>query len=183
MSLFKVLVLSLISVILFSCASPQTLMEREAQKAERQLLKYKAFADAATALADQKFIIKVNLVVFRLGQAVSTSPSTNFVALSGKDASIQVAFDFVMGGPNFLGGVTVDGNATDITMKTDKNGNIKYHMNINGVNVSASVDIKLLNGDNECEVYVYPDMTRDRIMLRGHLFPDSRASIFKGRAI
>ena len=183
MTLLKVFILSLLSMIAFSCATPQTAMEREAKKAERKLIQYKAFSDAATAMADQKFIVKVNLVVFRLGQAVSTTPSTNFVTLSGTDASIQVAFDFVMGGPNFLGGVTVDGEARNISMKTDNRGNINYHMDISGVNVMASVDIKLFHGDNKCEVVVYPLNNREKITLRGNIFPESRESVFKGRSL
>ena len=168
---------------MFSCGTPKTAMEREAQKAERQLVRYQAFTDAANALADQNFIIKVDLVVFKLGQAVVTSPSTNFVSLSDTDATVQVVTDFVRGGPNFLGGITVDGRASNFTMKTDKKGNINYHMDINGFSILASVDIKLYNGDNECEVVIVPNRNQDRIVLRGNLFPESKASIFKGRSI
>ena len=180
MNLFKVSILTLLSLTLLCCASPQRSMEREVQKAERELLKAEAFTDAVTALAAQKFIVKVDLVVFRLGQTVSTSPSTNFVSLYGKDASIQVSFDFVMRGPNFLGGVTVDGEAHNITMKTDKHGTVNYHMDVSGANVSSSVDIKLFAGDNKCEVYVSPNANRERVILRGYLFPESQTSIFKG---
>ena len=38
---------------------------------------------------------------------------------------VQVAFNVPFSGPNGLGGITVDGNASNYKVKTDKKGNIR----------------------------------------------------------
>lgn len=46
--------------------------------------------------------------------------NTNFVSVKGDKAVVQVAFNIPVGGPNGIGGVTVDGSVSDYEVKTDK---------------------------------------------------------------
>ena len=54
--------------------------------------------------------------------------STNFVSMDGNRATIQLAFNGTYAGPNGIGGITVEGNASNVEMKTDKKGNITFSM-------------------------------------------------------
>lgn len=46
--------------------------------------------------------------------------NTNFVLMNGNRATVQTAFNTPYPGPNGIGGVTVDGNSSDMKMNIDK---------------------------------------------------------------
>lgn len=50
---------------------------------------------------------------FKYGTSAFVSSNTNFVGLDGDKAVVQVAFNVPFSGPNGLGGITVDGNASN----------------------------------------------------------------------
>ena len=60
--------------------------------------------------------------------------------MKGDRATIQLAFNTAAAGPNGIGGITVDGSASNIEMKTDKKGNVTFSMMVQGVAVSANVN-------------------------------------------
>lgn len=156
--------------------------EKEAKKLEEKLREEMQYREAVQALSDQSFVLEADRVVFKRGRTTFVTSNTNFVALSDGHATVQVAFNAPYPGPNGLGGVTVDGRASNIEMKTDKKGNVNFSMNVMGVGVSAQVSIQLYNGNNMASVTVSPNFNSNRITLNGALLPIEKSNIFKGRS-
>lgn len=115
---------------------------KEAQKAMEQAL----FEEARQAIENKTFTLEADRVIFKRGRNAFVSSNTNFVMVNGDKASVQVAFNIPASGPNGLGGVTVDGNVSGYTIKTDKKGTVYLTMSVMGVGISAQVSITLPHG-------------------------------------
>ena len=68
----------------------------------------------------EQFQINLDRVYFKYGTSAFVSSNTNFVGLDGDKAVVQVAFNVPFSGPNGLGGITVDGNASNYKVKPTK---------------------------------------------------------------
>ena len=128
-------VLLLLAVLLFSAgtmmAQQDKAAEKAAKKAEKEAKKaaeaaeqMALFEQGVQALKEKDFVLEAERVEFKRGQFVYVTPSTNFVSMKGDRATIQLAFNTAAAGPNGIGGITVDGSASNIEMKTDKKGNV-----------------------------------------------------------
>lgn len=161
----------------------QTKTERDAQRKEQKRLE--AIQDsinhvkAVYALENQNFVLEANQLQFKRGRSAFVSSSTNFVSLSDGRAVVQIA-SYRGGGPNGLGGITVEGRASALNIKTDKKGTVFFSMNVSGVGISASVRITLYKGSNNASVDVSPNFHSNRITLNGKLLPSSESTVFKG---
>ena len=156
--------------------------EKEARKLEEKMRNEVLYREAEQALKDGAFVLEADRVIFKRGRSTFVSSNTNFVSLSDGRATVQVAFNGAYSGPNGLGGVTVDGTASNIKMDKDKKGNINYSMNVSGIGVSAQVSIQLTEGSNTAQVVVSPNFNSNRITLAGQLLPVQKSNIFKGRS-
>lgn len=176
----KTIVFLLVSItlILAGCKAQDPAV-KEAKAAQSQM----DFDKAAQALNDREFVLEADRINFRNGQYAYVSSSTNFVSMSGEKSTIQLAFNSPYAGPNGMGGVTVEGTASNIKMNTDKKGNIIYSMNVFGTGVSAVVSITMIAGTNQCTAIVTPNLSGRVITFSGHLLPKSESSVFKGRAL
>lgn len=113
---------------------------------------------------------------------VFVSSDTNFVTLSGDMATVQVA-PFMGGGPNGIGGITLEGHASNIRVRTDKRGNTTFSMNVFGRGISATLSIRLPAGSNRASVSIDPNFSSERIQLTGVLVPLDESRVFKGSAL
>lgn len=150
-------------------------MARKQMKAEQDARDRLAFEEA------KEFVLEADQVSFKSGSTAQVSSNTNFVAVQGDKAVVQVAFDIPVSGPNGLGGVTVSGSTSDYRQSVDKKGNIRVSMNVIGTGISAQVYINLPNGGNQASVDISPNFNSRRITLRGELLPLSEGNIFQGR--
>ena len=71
------------------------------------------FQEAKEAIDNQTFVLEADRVYFKYGTSAFVSSNTNFVGQDGDKAVVQVAFNVPFSGPNGLGGITVDGNASN----------------------------------------------------------------------
>lgn len=121
-------VLLLLAVLLFSAgtmmAQQDKAAEKAAKKAEKEAKKaaeaaeqMALFEQGVQALKEKDFVLEAERVEFKRGQFVYVTPSTNFVSMKGDRATIQLAFNGPVSGPNGIGGITVDGSASNIEMK------------------------------------------------------------------
>ena len=156
--------------------------EKEAKKLERKMKDEMLYRQAEKALKDQSFVLEADRVIFKRGRSAFVTSNTNFVALADGRATIQIAFNGPYPGPNGLGGVTVDGRASNIQMNKDKKGNISFSMQVLGSGISAQVNIELYNGSNMASVTVSPSFNTNRITLNGALLPAEDSNVFKGRS-
>lgn len=152
---------------------------KEAEAAENQAW----YQNAVMAVKERSFVLEADRIEFKRGRFVYVTPSTNFVSLDGDRAVVQLAFNTGYSGPNGIGGITVDGNASGVEVTTDKKGNVTIKMMVQGSAISASVFIRMQAGTNRATATVTPNFNSNRISFTGLLYPTSQSNVFKGRSL
>ncbi len=138
-----------------------------------------AFENACRLLKDQKFVIEANRVIFDRGQNVMVTPTTNFLMLNNNRAVVQIA-PRSTGGPNGVGGITMDGTPSAINYRTDKRGNFYMEYNVNGPNIAASVNITLPYGSTSPNVRISAMFNSSDITVFGDLLSPDQSQVFQG---
>lgn len=171
------------AVLLLASCSTLTPQERQAAKAEEEAMDMARFKVAVDALKANDFVLEADRVDFKRGNFVYVQPSTNFVSYDGQRATVQLAFSHRMAGPNGIGGITVEGLASNIKFEEDKKGNVTYSMMVQGTGISAQVLIKMIKGTNKCTATVTPNFSSNRISFSGMLYPTEESNVYKGRTL
>lgn len=156
--------------------------ERARLKAEEQVTNALLYNKAAAALQAKQFVMEADQIISRRGRSAFVNSNTNFILVNQKQGSIQVAFNTILPGPNGIGGITVDGNISDIKTTTNKKGNISCNFSVQGIAVSAQVFLTLTNGSNNASVTISPNFNSNSITLNGKLVPLEESNIYKGRS-
>lgn len=156
--------------------------QRDAEKARIRAQEERAYTIAARALQDGKFVLEADQLVFKRGRSAFVSSITNFVMMDGNHASVQVASNSAIAGPNGIGGITVDGNVRGFKISSDKRGNMNCNFSVQGVGISAQVHITLTRGGNKASARISPNFHSNNLTLNGNLVPLSQSSVFKGRS-
>ena len=133
------------------------------------------YAQAIQSLETLEFVMEADQLVFKRGHTAFVTSNTNFISLSDDRAVVQIA-PFNGGGPNGIGGITLEGKASNIRMNT------YFSMNVMGTGLSATIDIQLYRGSNKASVTVTPNFHSNRVTLNGVLLPTEYSGIYKGRA-
>lgn len=157
--------------------------EKEARVKEALSSSTGVAKEAIQALIARHFVLEADRVESKRGRFANVSSGTNFVLMHGDEASIQLAFNGIVAGPNGVGGVTVDGMASSVELNVDKKGNISFEMSVQGTGVSARLYFRMAKGSNRCTATVSPNFSNNRISFTGYLLPANQSRIFKGRAI
>ena len=153
--------------------------KKEARKEARQAKLEAIKARTLAALDEQAFVIEAHTLSDRYGYSLPVSPNTNFIAVDGEEAVIQLAFR-VGPGLNGLGGVTYEGKVTKLEITERKKG--KGHfltMRIFGPGI-GSVDIFadiLADGGISAQVV---GMNGQRFRYRGDFVPLEESFIYQG---
>ena len=134
------------------------------------------------ALKNKQFVLEANQVIFRNGMSAFVTSNTNFVLMNGNRATVQTAFNTAYPGPNGIGGVTVDGNSSDMKMNIDKKGNVNCSFSVQGIGISAQVFINMSSGNNTASVTISPNFNNNNLTLNGNIVPLDQSNIFKGRS-
>lgn len=170
--------------------SQQNLTKKEIRKARRQAHEkfmeqqdQIAFEQAVQALKEQSFVVEVDQLIYPRGSVQYVSPITNFIYINKGSAVVQIAVNNFAPGANGVGGVTVEGTPSDITMSTDKKGNVYYNFVAQGIALSATVNIQLTPGDNRATVTIYPNFNSRILTMTGKLVPYNDSDIFQGSTI
>ena len=115
-----------------------------------------SWLQAETALNDSSFVVEADAVTFKYGNRVQVNSTTNFISMNGNRAVIQISPSYVHGGPNGVGGITVEGTVSNVRKSYDKKGRLLFSMNVMGRGVNASVSISVSPGSNRAIVDVSP---------------------------
>jgi len=166
----------------------QKSITKEAKKVEREIKKQERLAQDAVegqeefnaAINNQSFVLEANNIQPMNGQVFYVNSNTNFVSLNDGQAMVQIASNSPYPGPNGLGGITVQGSASNIQTKQDDKGNVYLNMNVQGVFISATVSLMLTNGTNNATVTVDPNFSGRNLRMTGTLLPYSQSNIFQG---
>ena len=140
------------------------------------------YAQAVQALNDRNFILAADQLVFKRGGTAFVTNTTNFVSLTNNDEAVVQIAPFNSGGPNGVGGITVEGKASSVKIEKDRQGTTLFTMTVTGVGISAMVTISMAKGSNRASVTVNPNFNSNRITLNGILIPAEESRVFKGRA-
>lgn len=140
-----------------------------------------AFDMAVQSLKDGSFVLEGSFIQFRRGTMTSVSPTTNFISLEDGTATVQLVGNNM--GSNSIGGITLEGRASDIQLQTDRKGNVTYRMSVMGTILTATIQIDIPYGTNRATATVYPTFNSNRLLLTGDLYPIELAKVFKGRAL
>ena len=160
---------------------------RKAERKQRQSEKFIQaeidsinYANALQALENLDFVLEADQLVFKRGMSVFVSTTTNFISVQNDKAVVQIAPFNAGGGPNGVGGITVEGLASNIQIKTDKRGTSYFSMSVMGKGISATVSITLPKGTDQASVTVNPNFHSNRITLNGTLMPAEKSRVFQG---
>lgn len=191
-SLFSIVAVS--AVILSGCGARGVLLtpscdyveaaslEPDQRKQLEQMQDSLLHARALRAVNSHDFIIEADQLMFKRGRTANVSSLTNFVSLFGDRATVQVA-PFAAGGPNGVGGITLDGRPSGLSIRTDKNGYTILSMNVSGTAISATVTLQLYPKSNRGEVTVVSNFHSQRVTLRGRIIPTQASNAYKGYAL
>ena len=158
--------------------------KKETRKAQEQADREKNYGIVLKLLEERNFVIEVRDFVDRYGQTVPVSPTTNFVAVSDSLATLQLAFPGSIGGYNGLGGITIDGNVTDIeVLKKDPRKGITFQISVFGNGFASAdmfVDVDLTNGRANIR---YTGQRGERFTLRGTFLAYDASRVYKGTTL
>lgn len=159
----------------------ETVQRRAREKRIEAIRDSMRAVEAFNALQRYDFVIEADRLSFKYGETAYVTSSTNFISLKGDRAVIQIA-PFHGGGPNGVGGITLEGRATNVKFKIDKKGNSTLTMNVSGAVISATVSITLPKNGYMATAIVNSNFRSNRVTLYGTLLPTSKSDIFKGRS-
>ena len=142
-----------------------------------------SWMQAQKALQDSSFVVEAEAVTFKYGNRIQVNSTTNFVSLDGDRAVIQISPSYVYGGPNGVGGITVDGTVSNVSLTSDKKGRIHFSMYVTGRAVNATVSVTMTPGTNRAVVQVSPTFSSNDVRLEGYLVPAEHSRVFEGTSI
>lgn len=184
------LLFSVSNIMAQDFGSETTMTRKEARKAARAAHRKavaaenaQLFEQAVQCLKDGNFVIEADQLLFPQGLTKFVSGLTNFVSMKDGKAVIQIATSYFRPGPNGVGGITVEGNVSNITMSTSKRGVVYYNFMDQGIAVSATVSIVLSGDGNRATVTIYPNFNNNNLTMTGKLVPYEDSQVFQGQTI
>lgn len=157
--------------------------EKEAKKAAEKAAQEALFQQALLAINNKNFVLEADRVEGKRGQFVYVNSNTNFVAVNGDEATVQLALNGAFSGPNGVGGITVEGKTSKVEIEQDKKGNVSFSMMVQGVGISAQLTFRMAKGSNECTATILPNFNSNRVSFTGKILPTAQSTVFKGRAL
>lgn len=154
--------------------------KREARLEKDSVMGEEAFNNAMQAITNKSFVLEANSVQPLNGRVYYVNQNTNFVSLNDGQAMVQIASNSPYPGPNGLGGITVQGSASNIQIKQENNGNVYLSMNVQGIFISATVNLVLYSGTSNAMVTVDPNFSGNDLTMNGTLLPYSQSNVFQG---
>lgn len=170
--------------------------KKEQEKTEKQLkkeakAKEKAleaqrdsieFSITEKAIHEHFFVITANRIRNQKGYSQNVDPSTNFVLLQGDKATVQFALGHGFSGPNGMGGITVEGKASNIKIDYTKKGNLRFSMMVTGTSISADVSFTLPKNGKHCDATVRSNFNSTNLTFSGDIQPYKK-NLYKGRTL
>lgn len=153
--------------------------QREALEAQQDSV---AYLKAIEALKTGSFVLEADFVGFPSGLTRYVSSTTNYIEVNEGNGVLQTAFsNFTYSpGPNGLGGVTVEGSIGSPKFSEDKDGNVYFNFNIQGIAVSATVFITLTGGTNQATASISPNFNNNNMTMTGRLVPLDESYTIEG---
>lgn len=137
------------------------------------------FRKADSFISEGRFVLEADEISFKRGNRVIVDPNRNYIAVTGDEAVVQIA-PYNGGGPNGMGGITVEGRVSNMVSKTDKRGNQIYTFSVNGTSVSSSVMVTLFKNSTKASAYISPNFNSQNVTLSGKIVDLESSNILFG---
>ena len=169
---------------LSSCATltPEQKVAKAAQKELEARQNAAEHARVVEAFKNLDFVLEADRLIFKYGDIAHVSSSINFISVIDGMATVQLGSYRGMGA-NGVGGITVEGKASDVKFKSNKNGVEELSMHVNGTGISAIVTITLYGDTNQANAVVQPNLNSNKITLSGIIRPAAESTVYKGSAL
>lgn len=141
-----------------------------------------AGAQARLAIENHSFVLQADNVSFKRGPVGYVNPTTNFIAVQGDRAVVQVVSNTMAAGPNGIGGVTLDGSISGFKVREGKKGKVTYSFDVIGTGIHAQVQIHLRPSTNRASATVTQNFDSMSLNLQGEVFPYEESAIFEGKS-
>ena len=139
------------------------------------------YVQAINAIRNGSWALEASNVTFNNGVTRFVTESTNFVSVNDGQAVVQTAFNNSnINSPNGLGGITLEGRILGEELKMDKEGNVYYNYNIQGAEISATVNVVITSHTNQATATVNPNFSSRQMTLSGYIYPYDSAGIIEG---
>lgn len=191
--LFILLALFAVQVSLFAQEKKMTRKEKEAAwraerlkkraQEERQIMHNDSvqYVQAINAIKAGSWALEASNVTFNNGVTRFVTESTNFVSVNDGQAVVQTAFNNSnINSPNGLGGITLEGRVLGEELKMDKEGNVYYNYNIQGAEISATVNVVITAHTNQATATVNPNFNSRQMTMSGYIYPYDSAGVIEG---
>lgn len=191
--LFILLALFAVQVSLFAQEKKMTRKEKEAAwraerlkkraQEERQIMHNDSvqYVQAINAIRNGSWALEASNITFNNGVTRFVTESTNFVSVDDGQAVVQTAFNNSnINSPNGLGGITLEGRVLDEELKMDKEGNVYYNYNIQGAEISATVNVVITAHTNQATATVNPNFSSRQMTMSGYIYPYDSAGVIEG---
>ena len=191
--LFNLLALFAVQVSLFAQEKKMTRKEKEAAwraerlkkraQEERQIMHSDSiqYVQAINAIRNGSWALEASNVTFNNGVTRFVTESTNFVSVDDGQAVVQTAFNNSnINSPNGLGGITLVGRVLDEELKMDKEGNVYNNYNIQGAEISATVNVVITAHTNQATATVNPNFSSRQMTMSGYIYPYESAGVIEG---
>lgn len=142
-----------------------------------------ASIQAIAAIRNKDFVLEADNVTFRNGSTVLVSSTTNFISVKGNKAVVQISPSNFASGPNGVGGVTVQGQISGYQIQTDRKGRVYLSYNVNGIGISAQIEISIMPGSSRAQATVYPNFNSNTVWLDGTVVPYENSNVFEGSSL
>ena len=142
-----------------------------------------AYVQGRAALVNRDFVLEAESVTFKNGATAFVNSTTNFISLKGNKAVVQISPSSFASGPNGVGGVTVEGNVTDLQVRTDGKGRTTLSMNVMGIGINAQVEVYMYPGTNRASATVYPNFNSNTVWIQGDIVPYENSNVFEGNSL
>lgn len=171
----------MLSVMVVSAQENESRSKKEIRKEAQAMEQSISAQEALEAIQERRFVLEIDKVTFRNGKSAFTSPRINFIILDGDNAIVQLSSTAaIYRAPNGISGITVEGTPTNVSITTDKRGNLNLSMSVQGTAISAQVNINMPKGSNRGIATVVPNFNPYRITLKGLIYPLEKSEVFKG---
>lgn len=191
--LFILLALFAVQVSLFAQEKKMTRKEKEAAwraerlkkraQEERQIMHNDSvqYVQAINAIRNGSWALEASNVTFNNGVTRFVTESTNFVSVDDGQAVVQTAFNNSnINSPNGLGGITLEGRILGEELKMDNEGNVYYNYNIQGAEISATVNVVITAHTNQATATVNPNFSSRQMTMSGYIYPYESAGVIEG---
>lgn len=156
---------------------------RSQSKQEQERIDSLEHLRATRAILVKDFVLEGGELVLKHGERGIVNSTTNFVALHDGVATVQISPFESEAGPNGVGGITVEGTASNVKVDMDKKGNVTLTMSVSGIAISAQVIVHLWRSGGWASATVSPNFNSFTTTLNGKLVPFAESSVFKGSSL